>query len=77
MGMLSLSRLISGGAGTGWTVYPPLSSSLFHRDLSVDLVIFSLHLGGVSSILRSINFITTVVMVRYSGLSMGRIPLFV
>ena len=74
---LSSSSLIRIGAGTGWTVYPPLSSSVFHRDSSVDIAIFSLHLGGVRSILSSINFITTIIMSRYTGLILGRMPLFI
>jgi group II intron reverse transcriptase/maturase len=44
---------------------------------SVDLAIFSLHLSGISSILSSINFITTVINMRAPGLLMHRVPLFV
>jgi heme/copper-type cytochrome/quinol oxidase subunit 1 len=44
---------------------------------SVDLAIFSLHLSGISSILSSINFITTVLNMRAPGMSMHRVPLFV
>lgn len=74
---LILSSYWGIGAGTGWTVYPPLSRISYHSDFSVDLAIISLHLGGVSSILRSINFITTVFRMRFSGLSYDRIPLFI
>lgn len=71
------SSTFGSGAGTGWTVYPPLSSSSFHGDLSVDIAILSLHLGGISSILSSINFITTSIEIRYSGNTMDRLPLFI
>lgn len=74
---LILSSYISLGAGTGWTVYPPLSRIYFHNDASVDLVIFSLHLGGISSILSSINFITTILRMRISGMYRARLPLFI
>lgn len=74
---LILSSLIGRGAGTGWTVYPPLSSIMFHTDLSVDLLIFSLHIGGVSSILRSINFICTFLVMRSLGSTYSSIPLFI
>jgi len=43
----------------------------------VDLAIFSLHLSGISSILGSINFITTIFNMRGPGMTMHRIPLFV
>lgn len=74
---LLTSATVEGGVGTGWTVYPPLSSNLFHSGPSVDLAIFSLHLAGVSSILASINFITTAKNIRPQGITAGRIPLFV
>lgn len=51
---------VSEGVGAGWTIYPPLSSLSGHSGLSMDMAIFSLHLAGVSSILGSINFISTI-----------------
>ena len=41
------------------------------------MVIFSLHLAGVSSILGAINFITTIFNMRAPGISFNRMPLFV
>ena len=75
--MLLGSAAVEQGAGTGWTVYPPLSSNIAHAGPSVDFAIFSLHLAGVSSILASINFITTVINMRSNGLRLERVPLFV
>ena len=64
------------GVGTGWTVYPPLSSIKYHGDASVDLLIFSLHLRGVSSILSSINFITTSFYIN-NNMKITEFPLFI
>ena len=75
--LLISSTLVEAGVGTGWTVYPPLSSAQAHSGPAVDLAIFSLHLSGISSILGSINFITTVINMRAPGLSMHRMPLYV
>jgi len=75
--LLLSSALVDVGAGTGWTVYPPLSSLIGHPGASVDLAIFALHLAGASSILGSINFITTTLNMRTPGMTMHRIPLFV
>jgi len=75
--LLLSSALVEVGPGTGWTVYPPLSSIASHSGASVDLAIFSLHLSGISSIVASINIITTVLNMRAPGMSMHRLPLFV
>ena len=75
--LLLSSALVEVGAGTGWTVYPPLASVASHSGGSVDLAIFSLHLAGASSIMGSINIITTVFNMRAPGMSMHRLPLFV
>nr|WRY72410.1 cytochrome c oxidase subunit I [Eurhadina rubra] len=75
--LLIMSSIIEMGAGTGWTVYPPLSSNIAHSGASVDLTIFSLHLAGISSILGAANFITTVLNMRTSIMTLDRTPLFV
>nr|YP_009415156.1 cytochrome c oxidase subunit 1 [Atractolytocestus huronensis]ASL24621.1 cytochrome c oxidase subunit 1 [Atractolytocestus huronensis] len=48
------------GAGVGWTFYPPLSDGVFSVSPGVDFLMFSLHLAGLSSLLGSINFISTI-----------------
>merc|ERR1712072_1180540 len=75
--LLVFSSGVEQGVGTGWTVYPPLSDNIAHSGPSVDLAIFSLHLAGVSSILASINFITTFINIRSLGLRLERVSLFV
>nr|BAO51867.1 ctochrome oxidase I [Chrysomya megacephala] len=75
--LLLVSSMVENGAGTGWTVYPPLSSNIAHGGASVDLAIFSLHLAGISSILGAVNFITTVINMRSTGITFDRMPLFV
>ena len=73
--MLLIIRIFVGsGAGTGWTVYPPLSRNLSHGGPSVDLLIFSLHVAGVSSIIASINFITTILNIK--NYKIENIPLY-
>ena len=65
----------SSGAGTGWTLYAPLSTS-GHPGPAVDFVILSMHIAGASSILGSINFITTIFNMRAPGMSLHKMPLF-
>jgi len=74
--LLLISSLVESGVGTGWTLYPPLSSALGHRSNAVDLAIFSLHLAGASSILGSINFISTLSNIHRLRIRLERFPLY-
>lgn len=74
---LVISLFIDGGPGTGWTIYPPLSSLASHPGQSVDYVIFSFHLVGTSSILASINFISTIFNFKVEGMYFRTLNLFV
>jgi len=75
--LLVTSGLIEDGPGVGWTVYPPLSGLPFTAGYSVELAIFSLHLAGVSSLLGSINFMTTIMTKRFPTLGIYEMPLYV
>ncbi|MFW5454693.1 cytochrome c oxidase subunit I [Thioalkalivibrio sulfidiphilus] len=59
---------------TGWTLYPPLSLQV---GMSMDFLIFAIHLLGVSSVLASINIIVTIFNMRAPGLRMIQLPIFV
>lgn len=75
--ILLTTGLFAGGASTGWTVYPPLSDVPYHMGVAVDLSILSLHVAGISSLMGSINLITTVINMRATGVAFSRLPLFV
>lgn len=74
--LVLVSGFVDMGGGTSWTIYPPLSTS-GHLGGRIDLVIFSLHCSGISSILGGINFICTVKNLRRGSLSLEHISLFV
>jgi len=65
-------RLLQGRIRSGWTIYPPLSS----LEAPMDAMIFSLHLARISSILRAINFITTMIMNGPKGFSIYNLYLY-
>jgi cytochrome c oxidase subunit 1 len=62
------------GSGVGWVLYPPLSTS--EGGMSMDFAIFAVHLSGASSILGSINMITTFLNMRAPGMTLFKVPLF-
>lgn len=57
-------------------MYPTLST-LGHPGRAVDLVVFGLHVAGLSSILASINFVVTIFNMRSCGESLEYMGLFV
>ena len=63
-----------GGFDTGWTGYPPLSAQ---APMGMDMFFLGVYFVGFSSILGSLNIITTVVRMRAPGMSYFRMPIFV
>lgn len=74
--ILLFFSMILEGSGTGWTVYPPLSLRDYRNSYSVDFGIFSLHLIGASSIVASVNFLSTVFKIRSKGINLNQMRLF-
>ena len=73
--LLIASFFVPGGApAAGWTVYAPLSIQM---GPGMDLGIFALHIMGASSIMGSINIITTILNMRAPGMTLMRMPMFV
>src|SRR5207249_11329913 len=62
-----------GATAAGWTIYAPLSTQM---GPGMDLAIFALHIMGASSIMGSINIITTILHMRAPGMTLIRMPLF-
>jgi cytochrome c oxidase subunit 1 len=73
--LLVASLLVPGGAtGSGWTLYPPLSVQM---GPGMDMAIFAIHILGVSSIIGSINIVTTILNLRAPGMTLMKMPMFV
>ncbi len=73
--LLILAQLSpGGGAGVGWTLYPPLS---IQQGMSMDLTILAVHILGMSSIMGSINILTTILNMRAPGMTLMKMPMFV
>jgi cytochrome c oxidase subunit 1 len=76
-----LSFSVPGGAAeAGWTSYPILSIARWATPGSLNgqtFWLFALTSAGISSLLGSINYITTIVMLRAPGMKMFRMPMTV
>jgi cytochrome c oxidase subunit 1 len=66
----------SGAASFGWFAYTPLSDDTYTPGIGGDLWVFGLAVGGVATILGSVNFITTIICMRAPGMTMFRMPVF-
>jgi len=73
---LCIRTILGKGSGGSWTIYPPLSI-LRHQDQSMDILIFGLHLAGVSSILGGINFMSTTKIMRLNSNNLEQLSLFI
>src|SRR5579884_71932 len=80
-GVVMLASLFvpDGAARAGWTMYVPLSArhDLSGASLGQELWSVSIILVGLSSILGSLNYITTVINNRAPGMTWFRLPLSV
>ncbi|MFT5260499.1 MAG: cytochrome c oxidase subunit 1 [Saprospiraceae bacterium] len=63
-----------GGPAAGWTMYPPL---VLQGGKSFPMLIFSVHLLGISSIMGAINIVATIMNLRAPGMTYMKMPLFV
>src|SRR5438094_4775826 len=69
------SFLAPGGASSGgWSLYPPLS---VETGMGMDMTIFAVHIMGASSIMGSINIITTILNLRAPRMTFMKMPMFV
>ena len=80
-GLVMLASLFvpEGAARAGWTMYAPLSArpDLSGAGLGMQLWCVSIALLGLSSILGSLNYITTIINNRAPGMTWFRMPLSV
>ena len=76
---LTIRGYISAGVARGWTLYPPISAikTVSADNYTIELIILSLHLAGVSSIIGAINFITTILNIKPTYIDILRVSLFV
>lgn len=70
----------SGPASAGWTVYPPLSAvpkAIPGSGVGMTLWLISVILFVISSLMGSLNYISTVLNLRTKGMDLWRMPLTV
>ena len=65
-----------GAAAFGWFAYAPLNRPVFSPGSGADLWIMGLVVAGLSTILGSVNFVTTIICLRTPGMTMVRMPIF-
>jgi cytochrome c oxidase subunit 1 len=68
-----------GHAAGGWTAYAPLTAKAVYTgvDWGQNLWIISLIILGISSLMGSINYLTTVINMRAPGMTWFRLPLVI
>jgi cytochrome c oxidase subunit I len=72
---LTASFFFGGAPDGGWTGYAPLSGQMTET-VRMDYWALGLQILGVASVLSSVNFITTVFVMRAPGMTLMRMPVF-
>ena len=76
---MGLSFFVEGGGpSSGWTSYPPLSvvsSAAPGSGMAQNLWLIGVTCVGVSSMMGSINYMTTIIQMRAPGMTMFRLPM--
>ena len=77
--MLASFFVPGGAAASGWTAYAPLSAKAIYTgvDWGQSLWCISLIILGASSLMGSINYITTIINMRAPGMTLFRMPLVI
>ncbi len=80
--LMLLSFVVPGGAaGGGWTSYAPLAAVPDYAGVDgpwgINLWLISLFILGFSSLMGSINYITTIINMRAPGMTWDRLPLMI
>jgi len=73
----ALGFITPGGAPSfGWFAYQPLANATYSPGAGGSLWLLGLIMGGLGTILGSVNFITTIFCMRAPGMTMFRMPIF-
>lgn len=76
---MTLSFFVEGGAAAaGWTSYPPLAGvqqAAPGSGAGQTLWLYGLTFVGVSSMMGSVNYMTTIIQMRAPGMTMFRLPM--
>ncbi|MEU6868289.1 cytochrome c oxidase subunit I [Streptomyces sp. NPDC046876] len=77
-GLIVVSGFLTpdGAAPFGWFAYAPLNGAAYTPGIGGDLWVMGLAVAGLSTILGSVNFITTIVCLRAPGMTLFRMPIF-
>ena len=74
---LSSTFFLPGGAPvTGWTIYAPLSTLAYNPELGMTLGALAVAMLTASIVISSVNFMTTILMMRKPGMTWSRLPIF-
>ena len=65
-----------GAASFGWFAYQPLAGVEYSPAVGGSLWYLGLAMGGLGTILGSVNFVTTIFCMRAPGMTMFRMPVF-
>jgi cytochrome c oxidase subunit I+III len=74
---LTSTFFLPGGSPiTGWTIYAPLSTLKYSPELGMTLGALAVAMLAASIVISSINFMTTILVSRKTGMTWSKLPIF-
>jgi len=70
------SFVLGGGPDGGWFAYAPNTGVAFSPGHGMDFYAIGLQIGGLASLISSVNLIVTVLNMRAPGMNLFRMPVF-
>ncbi|MBS4203088.1 cytochrome aa3 quinol oxidase subunit I [Lederbergia citrea] len=74
--LFNISFVIGGSPDAGWTSYFPLAGNDFSQSVGTNYYMLSIQIAGIGTLISGINFITTILKMRATGMTLMKMPMF-
>ncbi|MEK5522952.1 cytochrome aa3 quinol oxidase subunit I [Heyndrickxia sporothermodurans] len=74
--LFNISFVIGGSPDAGWTSYFPLAGNEFSESVGSNYYMIAIQIAGLGTLMTGINFITTILKMRTTGMTLMRMPMF-
>lgn len=74
--LFNISFVVGGSPDAGWTSYFPLAGNDFSQSVGTNYYMLAIQIAGIGTLISGINFTTTILKMRTSGMTLMKMPMF-